>query len=295
MVTIEIDPGAGFCFGVEQVIGMAESLLKKGEKVYTLGEMIHNREEMKRLYSLGMRTVDHRELTSVKPERILLRAHGEPPSTYRLAEKLHIRIIDGTCPIVAQLQKRILRAYQHMDHNSEQLVIFGNADHPETIGHLGQVNGDAVVIGSTEEISKVDPRKKVILFSQTTMDPDKFREVEERLGKHLKEPLGDQPDPPLRSACTICNQMKKRKPGLAAFAGKHDLILFVSGKHSSNGKMLYQFCRSVNPATCWISNADEIDPAWLKGIASVGVSGATSTSRDQLESVVSQLRKLIRS
>jgi len=304
MVRIEIDPGAGFCFGVEKVIGKAESMLKEGEKVYTLGEMIHNTAEMNRLHSLGMQTVDHGDLSSLKPEAILIRAHGEPPSTYRLAEKLHIRVIDGTCPIVIRLQKKIRQAYEGMDRDREQLVIFGKEDHPETVGHLGQVSGDAVVIGSPEEIAKVDPGKRVLLFSQTTMDPDLFREVEERLGAYLKKHReafpekspdaspGNDPEPLLRSSCTICGQMKKRKPGLAAFARKHDLMLFVSGRHSSNGKMLYQFCRSVNPNTYWISGAGEIDPAWLDGVTSIGVSGATSTSIDQLESVAGQLRKI---
>ena len=294
MVTVEIDPGAGFCFGVEKAIGMTESMLRQGEKVYTLGEMIHNREEMNRLHSLGMRTVDHGELASVKPERILLRAHGEPPSTYRLADKLHIQVIDGTCPIVLNLHRKISRAYEAMDHDREQLVIFGNADHPETISHLGQVDGDALVIGSPDEVNRVDPEKRVILFSQTTMDPDQFRELEERLKKHLEKGLKGQPDPLLRSNCTICGQMKSRKPGLAAFAGRQDLMIFVSGKNSSNGEMLYRFCRSVNPETHWISHAGEIDPSWLEGAASIGVSGATSTSREQLESVANKLREYTR-
>ncbi|MGM0474968.1 MAG: 4-hydroxy-3-methylbut-2-enyl diphosphate reductase [Bacteroidota bacterium] len=300
MVKIEIDPGAGFCFGVEKAIGMAESRLRKGEEVYTLGEMIHNREEMNRLHSLGMKTVDHRELASLKPDRILLRAHGEPPATYHLAEKLHIKVIDGTCPIVTRLQKRIRRAYRAMDHESEQLVIFGKPDHPETIGHLGQVDGDAVVISSPEEVSGVDPGKKVILFSQTTMDPDRFREVEEHLKQHLEEPVsrellhGDA-GPLLRSECTICGQMRKRKPSLAAFAEKHDVMIFVSGKNSSNGKMLYEFCRSVNPSTHWISGKGEIDPAWLRGASSIGISGATSTSREQLRTVADKLKEITRS
>jgi len=285
MVHIEIDPAAGFCSGVEKAIGMAESMLQNGEKVFTLGEMIHNREEMNRLQALGMRTVRHGELATLKPERILIRAHGEPPSTYALAEALQIRVIDGTCPIVTRLQKKIRRAYETMDHDREQLVIFGKEGHPETVGHLGQVNGDAVVIGSADEVTKVDPGKKVLLFSQTTMDPDQFREVEEKLQAHLKEPL-------LRSSCTVCGQMKKRKPALAAFAKKHDLIVFVSGKNSSNGKMLYQFCRSVNPNTRWISGVAEIDPSWTGGSGSIGVSGATSTSREQLESVAGHLRKI---
>jgi 4-hydroxy-3-methylbut-2-enyl diphosphate reductase len=296
MPKIEIDPGAGFCSGVEKAIGMAESMLRKGEEVYTLGEMIHNQEEMNRLHSLGMKTVDHRELASLKPDRILLRAHGEPPYTYRLAEKLHIQVIDGTCPIVTRLQKKIRKAYQAMDHENEQLVIFGKPDHPETIGHLGQVEGDAVVISSPEDLSRVDPWKKVILFSQTTMDPDRYREVEEHLKRHLgNDPGRVQKESLLRSECTICGQMRKRKPALAAFAAKHDVMIFVSGKNSSNGKMLYEFCRSVNPSTHWISGKGEIDPAWFRGALSIGISGATSTSREQLRSVADKLREITRS
>ncbi len=304
MVHIEIDPAAGFCSGVEKAIGMAGSMLQSGEKVFTLGEMIHNREEMNRLHALGMKTVRHGDLAALKPERILIRAHGEPPSTYALAEALHIGVIDGTCPIVSRLQKKIRKAYDSMDHHREQLVIFGKEGHPETVGHLGQVNGDAVVIGSPDEVAKVDPGKKVLLFSQTTMDPDLFREVEEKLQAYLDRHRGKTPaessgkgagvkaESLLRSSCTICGQMKKRKPALAVFAKKHDLIVFVSGKNSSNGKMLYEFCRSVNPNTRWISGAAEIDPSWAGGTGSIGVSGATSTSREQLESVAGHLRKI---
>ena len=179
-----------------------------------------------------------------------------------------------------------------MDKESEQLVIFGKSDHPETIGLLGQVNGDALVISNTEDTSKVHPGKSVYLFSQTTMDPDQFREVEDRLKELNNTTLLKHGKKTFRSDCTICGQMKKRKPGIASFAKEQELILFVSGKNSSNGRMLYEFCKSVNPLTYWISNGDEIDPAWLTGIESIGISGATSTSRDQLESVFDQVEKL---
>lgn len=281
MVNIEIDWGAGFCFGVEQVVKTAESILENGEVVYGLGEMVHNSQEVQRLYALGLRTLDYHELASVKPERILLRAHGEPPSTYKLAKTHGIEIIDGTCPIVARLQKKVKQAYESMNHDSEQLVIFGKADHPETIGLLGQVNGDAVVVSSHKDVAMVDASKKVTLFSQTTMDPDQFREVENALRRHLK----GISESSFRSECTICGQMKKRKPGLASFAVKHDLILFVSGKHSSNGRMLYEFCKTINPKTYWISSESDIDPGWFPDAGSIGISGATSTSRSQLESV----------
>lgn len=292
MVRIEIDPGAGFCFGVEQVIKTAESHLQHGEALFGLGDMVHNTTEMQRLSALGLRTLTHAQLAEVKPGRILFRAHGEPPSTYRLARELNIQIIDGTCPIVAHLQKKIKKVYGSMDREREQLVIFGKPGHPETIGLLGQVGGDAVVVSSREDLSRIEPGKKVHLFSQTTMDPDQYREVELALRERLTAVTGEPLEGSFRSDCTICGQMKKRKPGLSAFARKHELILFVSGKNSSNGKMLYEYCKSINTLTYWISDGPEIDPGWLKGIRSVGISGATSTSREQLFSVSEVVQQL---
>lgn len=292
MVKIEIDSGAGFCFGVDQVIKTAEMYLNDGVELYGLGEMVHNAMELKRLSALGLKTIQHHELNTKKPEKVLFRAHGEPPSSYQLAEKLQIEIIDGTCPIVSSLQKKIKRVYASMDKNAEQLVIFGKSDHPETIGLLGQVNGDAVIISAMDDISKVDLQKKVHLFSQTTMDPDQFSMLEGSLKALMKNTALKTGEETFRSNCTICGQMKKRKPGLSKFAGENELILFVSGKNSSNGKMLYEFCSSINPLTYWISNGNEIDPAWFSGIKSIGISGATSTSREQLESVFDLVEKL---
>lgn len=291
MVRIEIDPGAGYCFGVEQVMKTAEMHLQKDQELYGLGDIVHNGSEMQRLARLGLKTITHGEMLDQKPKRLLIRAHGEPPSTYELAKKLHIEIIDGTCPIVHSLQKQVRRSYEQMDRDGEQLVIFGKSDHPETIGLLGQVNGDALVISSIEDVAKVDPGKKIILYSQTTMDPDEFREIEKELSKRLKNTPGESGTEKFRSKCTICGQMKKRKPGLAGFAKNHELILFVSGKNSSNGKMLFEYGRSINPLTYWISDKSEVKPEWLTGRRSVGITGATSTSREQLESVMDVVRK----
>jgi len=293
MVRIEIDPTAGFCFGVEKVIGTAVSSLQSGETLFGLGTMVHNQAEIDRLEGMGLKTITLKELSAMDSGKVLIRAHGEPPSTFRLARRRGLEVIDGTCPIVTRLQKKIRKAYQEMDPRHEQLVIFGKADHPETIGLLGQVDGNATVVGNLEEIGKIDPGKRVRLFSQTTMDPDQFYQVEQG----IRDLMEHQPDPadvlPLRSECTICGQMKKRKPRLSDFAGKHELILFVSGKNSSNGKMLYQFCRTINPSTCWISDPEEIDPSWLTGKRSVGISGATSTSRSQLEKVAERVREIL--
>ena len=289
---IELDPGAGFCFGVEQVIKTAEAHLKKGGSLYGLGEMVHNGEEVSRLNRLGLHTIGHSDLETVKPGKVLFRAHGEPPATYLLARDNGIEIIDGTCPIVSRLQKKIRAAYTAMDTQKQQLVIFGKSDHPETIGLMGQVEQDALVVNSPADIPRIDPAKEVLLFSQTTMDPDLFREVETAISDHLRQQRVHSDVEVLKSNCTICGQMKKRKPGLAEFAKKHDLILFVSGKNSSNGKMLYEYCASVNPDTRWISGSHEIDPAWFSGIKTVGISGATSTSIEQLQTVSERVKKL---
>jgi 4-hydroxy-3-methylbut-2-enyl diphosphate reductase len=296
MIKIEIDPGAGFCFGVEEVMKTAEMRLRNGEVLYGLGEMVHNASEMKRLQSLGMKTIDHQQLAKLGPGKVLLRAHGEPPETYIMARKYGVEVIDGTCPIVARLQKKLKRTYEQMDHSKEQLVIFGKSNHPETIGLLGQVNGNAQVISSKDDISQIDPTRKVWLFSQTTMDPEQFREVEEALKEYLNEKPGEHAGENVysrfRSDCTICGQMKKRKPKLSQFARLYDVMLFVSGKNSSNGKMLFEYCKSINPVTYWISDRDEIKKEWFEGCRSIGISGATSTSRLQLESVLEEVRNL---
>ncbi|MCP4313541.1 MAG: 4-hydroxy-3-methylbut-2-enyl diphosphate reductase [Bacteroidetes bacterium] len=289
MAKIEVDRGAGFCFGVEQVIQTAESRLAKGEAVYGLGEMVHNSREMRRLHDLGFITIQHRELAEQKPGLVLFRAHGEPPSTYRLAAENNVEVIDGTCPIVLKLQLKIRRTYDSMDHEKEQVVIFGKQEHPETIGLLGQVNGDAVVVGSPGETDLVNPGKAVHLFSQTTMDHDQFREVEQK----LKNRLSNDAASGFRSDCTICGQMKKRKPGLKSFAQRHDVVIFVSGRNSSNGKLLFEYCLSLNARTHWISDKSELKMEWFDGADTIGISGATSTSKEQLEAVSVQVEKFI--
>jgi 4-hydroxy-3-methylbut-2-en-1-yl diphosphate reductase len=291
MVKVEIDPGAGFCFGVEKVIGKVEEMLDRGEEVYGLGEMVHNSEEMLRLRNMGLRTISHADLSGIRPERILIRAHGEPPDTYRLAGDLGIGIIDGTCPIVLRLQQKIRRRYESMDHSTEQLVIFGKEDHPETIGLLGQIGGDATVVSRPVDVDRIDPSRKVHLFSQTTMDPELFRQVEQALRERAT--LGATG--PVRSDCTICGQMKQRKPALEKFARKHDMILFVSGRSSSNGRMLFEYCRGINQRTHWISGKNEVEPRWFDGAGSIGISGATSTSAEQLGDVATHVEKITRS
>lgn len=285
--TIEIDPSAGFCFGVEQAISEAEKLLASGRKVSGLGHMVHNEEEIARLEKLGLATVCHQDLSKLKPGSLILRAHGEPPSTYELAEKKGIDIIDATCPIVKKLQDRIRKCHENLDEHSQQLVIYGKSDHPETIGLMGQTGGKAVLLTDPDNLAGIDPGKAVFLFSQTTMDPEDF----ERLSGNIARFIGDRK---LESNNTICGQMKSRKPKLKEFASRMDLVFFVSGRKSSNGAMLFQYCQDINPNTFWIHSVRDIDPDCLEDAMNIGISGATSTPSWQLEEIRDHISGLIK-
>lgn len=304
---IDIDPSAGVCFGVENAIALAEEKLREGKKVYGLGEMVHNDQETGRLEQLGLKTISADDLDRIGPARVILRAHGEPPSTYTKAAANHIEIIDATCPIVTALQKRIRKRYGELDKKREQIVIFGKQGHPETIGLVGQTNDEALLVTDPEKIDHVDPGKKVYLYSQTTMDPEQFDALKANLEANAAGAHSEKP----QSHCTICNQMKRRKPDLKKFALSHDFMVFASGKHSSNGKMLYEYCRQINPQTWWIHSLADIDPGWFTGSGntgeagnaavlgsagapgSIGISGATSTPRWQLVQVRQYLADLI--
>ncbi len=286
---IEIDPSAGFCFGVEKAISKAEEMLKRGSVVYAVGEMVHNEEETDRLSRIGLKTISADDFADISPARVILRAHGEPPSTYEKAKKHSIEIIDTTCPIVINLQKRIGKRYHELDREREQIVIFGKEGHPETVGLMGQTNGEAILVTDPEETAHINPEKKIFLYSQTTMDPDQFRRLEERIGG--VNTVGERTG--LVANCSICNQMKRRKPDLMRFAKKHDLMVFVSGSSSSNGRMLFGYCKKQNRNSHWIHRVEDIDPAWVQTAGSIGISGATSTPLWQLEQVRDRLKSFI--
>ena len=286
---IEIDPSAGFCFGVEKAISTAEAMLSRGEVVYGLGAMVHNKEETGRLDRMGLRTISTDDFAGITPARVILRAHGEPPSTYEKAFNHNIEIIDATCPIVTSLQKKIRNRFRELDKDHEQIVIFGKAGHPETIGLMGQTNDQAVLVTDPDETGQVDPAKKVFLYSQTTMDPERFQQLEEK----LRDIVVNRKGPGLVANCSICNQMKRRKPDLKAFARQHDLMVFVSGSASSNGRLLYEYCKKQNSNSYWIHSLEDIDPAWVQKNGSIGISGATSTPLWQLEQVKAHLESLI--
>jgi len=275
MVNIEIDNGSGFCFGVTTAIQKAEEELAKGNTLYCLGDIVHNGQECERLKKLGLITINHEEFALLHDVKVLLRAHGEPPATYELAQKNSIEIIDATCPVVLRLQKRIKQEY---DKSSDaQIVIYGKNGHAEVLGLVGQTNGQAIVIEGMKEIDRLDFSKDIRLYSQTTKSLDEFRQIVEYIQEHIS------PDATFEYHDTICRQVANRMPNIRKFASAHDLIFFVCGRKSSNGKILYHECKKVNENTHLIDQPEEIDQNLLEGVKSIGICGATSTPKWLME------------
>lgn len=285
MVEVEIDEGSGFCFGVVTAIHKAEEELAKGEKLYCLGDIVHNSREVERLRTMGLITINREEFKQLKNAKVLLRAHGEPPETYAIARANHIDIIDATCPVVLRLQKRIKQEY--LEGDEKQIVIYGKNGHAEVLGLVGQTDGKAIVIEKAEEARQLDLSKNIRLFSQTTKSLDEFQEIVTYIKKNIS------PDSTFEYYDTICRQVANRMPKLREFAIAHDLIFFVSGKKSSNGKMLFEECLKVNGNSHLIDNEKEIDPNLLRGVESIGVCGATSTPKWLMEKIYQHIRKLI--
>ena len=275
MLQIEIDSGSGFCFGVTTAIKKAEEELAGGGTLYCLGDIVHNGMEVERLHSRGLVTIDHSQLSQLHGVKVLLRAHGEPPATYATAEANHINIIDATCPVVLQLQRRIKR--QYTDNPDAQIVIFGKSGHAEVLGLVGQTHGAAIVVENMDDVSRLDFGRDIYLYSQTTKSLDEFRAIISYIQGHML------PGATFRSFDTICRQVANRMPHIAAFASRHDMILFVSGHKSSNGKVLFNECLRVNGNSHHIEQPTEIDLSWLRGVRSVGICGATSTPKWLME------------
>ncbi|MBQ5548228.1 MAG: 4-hydroxy-3-methylbut-2-enyl diphosphate reductase [Prevotella sp.] len=274
MLQIEIDNGSGFCFGVTTAIQKAEEELGKGETLYCLGDIVHNGMECERLRSMGLVTIDHDQMRQLHHVKVLLRAHGEPPETYELARSNNIEIIDATCPVVLQLQKRIKKQFEAGDG---QIVIFGKKGHAEVLGLVGQTQSKAIVIENFDEVTKLDFTRDIYLYSQTTKSLDEFHRIIEYIQGHMAAGAT------FKSFDTICRSVANRMPNISQFATRHDLILFVCGRKSSNGKVLFNECKRVNPNTHLIEGPEEIDPTWLDGIQTVGICGATSTPKWLME------------
>lgn len=278
MIQIEIDNGSGFCFGVTTAIKKAEEELAKGTKLYCLGDIVHNGMECERLREMGLITINHDEMRQLHNVKVLLRAHGEPPETYELARKNNIEIIDATCPVVLQLQKRIKQQYDGSETPGDaQIVIFGKKGHAEVLGLVGQTQSTAIVIESFDEVTKLDFSRDIYLYSQTTKSLDEFHRIIDYIQSHICK------DATFKSFDTICRNVANRMPNISQFATRHDLILFVCGRKSSNGKVLFNECLRVNPNTHLIEDPQEIQPEWLEGIQTVGICGATSTPRWLME------------
>lgn len=284
MIKVEIDEGSGFCFGVVTAIHKAEEELAKGVTLYCLGDIVHNSREVERLKTMGLITINHKEFKQLHNAKVLLRAHGEPPETYAIARENNIEIIDATCPVVLRLQKRIKQEYQEKDAEEKQIVIYGQNGHAEVLGLVGQTTGKAIVIEKLEEAKELDFSKNIRLYSQTTKSLDEFWEIVDYIKDHIS------PSATFEYYDTICRQVANRMPNLRKFAASHDLIFFVSGKKSSNGKMLFSECLKVNPNSHLIDNAEEIDNSLLHGISSIGVCGATSTPKWLMEQIYTEIK-----
>ena len=299
MLQIEIDNGSGFCFGVTTAIKKAEEELAKGTKLYCLGDIVHNSMEVERLTKKGLITINHEQMRDLHNVKVLLRAHGEPPETYELAKRNNIEIIDATCPVVLALQRRIKsqyeKGYQSINGSLDKedtvtippsssksgreasIVIFGKNGHAEVLGLVGQTHSHAIVIEKFEDVKSLDFNHDIYLYSQTTKSLDEFHKIIDYIQSHIS------PTAKFQSFDTICRQVANRMPNISSFAARHDLILFVAGRKSSNGKVLFHECLSVNPNSHQVESADEIDMKWFEGVQTVGICGATSTPKWLME------------
>jgi 4-hydroxy-3-methylbut-2-enyl diphosphate reductase len=282
---IEIDNQSGFCFGVKRAVEKAEQLLSDDKNLLCLGEIAHNHEEVERLSSLGMTTITHDNISQLTNKTILLRTHGEPPSTYKQLKTNNNTLIDATCPVVLKLQDRIRKSHEQLSKENGQMVIFGKKGHPEVIGLVGQTNGTAMVITSIEEVEEIDFDRPIELYCQTTMPLDAFKLLGDEIRNRAKNSV--------QIHDTICRQVSNRVPRIKEFALKHDVILFVSGKNSSNGKALYDICIKNNPASYFISKAEEFSIEWAKNALSIGICGATSTPAWQMEEVKNHVSAIL--
>jgi 4-hydroxy-3-methylbut-2-enyl diphosphate reductase len=294
MINVTIDQSSGFCWGVVRTIEIAEEELASSPDLASLGEIIHNPMETERLRSRGLRAVTRDEFKNLRGKRVLIRAHGEPPSTYTLAEQNGVTLVDATCPVVTKVQERIRKFYL----SGYQIVIFGKKDHAEVIGLVGQTDGTAIVVRSVEDLGKVDPGRKTVLFSQTTMDKAGFQEIARILrGKIEQFEVGtfEESAKEFHAKDTICGQVSGRNRKLREFAAANDVMVFVAGRNSSNGKVLYEICREANSRTHFLETESELRREWFDGAETVGISGATSTPQWLMAKVKSAIERMFSS
>ena len=288
---ITIDDNAGFCFGVVNAIGTAEEELAHDGTLYCLGDIVHNSAEVERLRQQGLRVIDHAHLPALAGQKVLIRAHGEPPSTYELAEQLGIRLVDATCPMVLALQKRIRKGFVEMSRHDPvgQVVIFGKPGHAEVVGLCGQTDGSAIVVSTPDDMGAIDFARPIRLYSQTTQSKEEYAMLVRNIEAAINAQLGSLPEGHFVAYDTICSRVANRAVQLEQFAKGVDVVLFVSGKGSSNGHYLYEYCRRVQPNTRLVTDADEVDASWFEGVERVGITGATSTPMWLMEKVAGEV------
>ncbi len=290
---ITIDPYSGFCFGVVYAIQKAEEELENSGKLFCLGDIVHNNKEVERLKDKGLEIIDHERLKTLSNCKVLIRAHGEPPETYEIALKNNIELIDASCPVVLKLQNRVRTSFDKVEETEGQVVIYGEIGHAEVNGLVGQTAGKAIIIRSEEDLHLIDFQKPIYLFSQTTKSSRGFLEMQklirEKAGHAMEAEITDEF---LVSNDTICRQVSNREPQLRKFADHFDVVIFVSGKKSSNGKALFDVCHQVNSASYFVSDIEDINPQWFKNAQSIGICGATSTPMWLMEKVETYLNDL---
>ena len=283
VMEVIIDDNSGFCFGVVRAIGEAESALERVGDVYSLGDIVHNRVEVQRLEQLGLHTISHEDMPRLEGRTLLIRAHGEPPRTYRMAEELGITVIDATCPVVARLQRRLREAYDKMQEVGGSVVLLGKRGHAEVIGLTGQADDDVVVVENEADLNNVDFTRPIYFLSQTTQSIALFNQLAEEIKARANGVSVNIDD-------TICRRVAGREALLADFSRSVDVVIFVSGRKSSNGRVLYEVCRGANPRSYNVEESSEIDWSWLEGAERVGICGATSTPRWLMEQVAEAIK-----
>lgn len=286
---INIDSNSGFCFGVVRAVSIAEEELSSGKSLFCLGEIVHNQSEVDRLKQLGLKFIDYTQFKELKNERVLIRAHGEPPSTYTIAEQNNLKLIDASCKVVLSLQQKVKKCYDEILPQNGQIVIFGKSDHPEVIGLVGQIEQDAIIIDNIKSLDQINFDRPIRLFAQTTKSVHDFNQLIKEIQTRLKVSKMTN----FKVVESICKQVSRRETQMIKFAANHDLILFVGGFKSSNAKFLFGVCHSENPNTKFISHFSEIDFSCLEGINRIGITGATSTPNWLMEEVKQKIESYV--
>ena len=287
---VTIDKYSGFCFGVVYAIQMAEDILEKEDQLYCLGDIVHNNKEVDRLKNMGLKIIKHDDLKDISNCKVLIRAHGEPPETYSIALENNIELLDASCPVVLKLQHQIKEGYEEIKDVDGQVIIFGKEGHAEVTGLLGQTKNDAIIVTTIDDLEKIDFSKSIYIYSQTTKSPKAYKVISDVIAERVKLAAGENVKYIVHD--TLCRQVSGREPQLKQFSKDNDVIVFVSGQKSSNGKMLYQSCKEENDNSYFISDVDEINTDWFKGINSVGICGATSTPRWLMENAQNTIKNI---